>query len=125
MTKILTIEDDDNIRDLIMETLTLEKFEAIAAKNGRQGVELATKYLPDLIICDVIMPELDGYGVLQKLNRNPETRAIPFIFLTGKNTMDDFRQGMNLGANDYLTKPFTSEELVTAVKVRLQRYRLG
>jgi DNA-binding response OmpR family regulator len=125
MTKILAIEDDDNIRDIIVETLTLEKFEVMTANNGRQGVELAKTYLPDLIICDVMMPELDGYGTIAELNQSPETQGIPFIFLTGKNTMDDFRHGMNLGANDYLTKPFTSEELVTAVKVRLQRYRLA
>ena len=125
MTKILTIEDDNTIRDLIVETLTLEEFDVIPAKNGLEGVELAQKYLPDLIVCDVLMPELDGYDTIRTLNQRPETHGIPFIFLTGKNSIDDFRYGMNLGANDYLTKPFTSEELVTAVKVRLQRYRLG
>lgn len=123
--KVLTIEDDDTIRNTIVETLTLEAFDVIAADNGQKGVELAQTHLPDLIICDVIMPELDGYGVIKQLNQNPKTKGIPFIFLTGKDSIQDFRYGMNLGANDYLTKPFTSEDLVTAVKVRLKRYRLG
>ena len=80
---------------------------------------------PDVIICDVIMPELDGYGVITQLNENPETRGIPFIFLTGKDKIYNFRYGMNLGANDYLSKPFTSEELVTAVKARLKRFGMA
>lgn len=125
MIKILTIEDEEAIRETIVDTLTLEGFEVMAAENGQVGLQLAREQLPDLIICDVIMPELDGYGVIYRLNQNPKTHGIPFIFLTGKSSMNDFRYGMNLGASDYLSKPFTSEELVTAVKVRLKRYRFA
>lgn len=124
MVKILTIEDEENIRDTIIETLLIEGFEVIAAENGKIGLKLAQEVSLDLILCDVIMPELDGYGVLRQLNQNQDTQGIPFIFLTAKDTMQDFRYGMNLGANDYLMKPFTSQELVMAVKSRLKRYRL-
>lgn len=124
MPKILTIEDEDNIRDTIIETLTLEGFEVIQAENGKVGLKLAQEHLPDLIICDVIMPELNGYDVLRQLNQQRQTQGIPFIFLTAKNSLKDFRYGMNLGANDYLMKPFTTQELVMAVKSRLERYRM-
>lgn len=124
MPKILTIEDEDNIRDTIIETLTLEGFEVIQAENGKVGLKLAQEHLPDLIICDVIMPELDGYDVLRQLNQQRQTQGIPFIFLTAKNSLKDFRYGMNLGANDYLMKPFTAQELVMAVKSRLERYKM-
>lgn len=124
MPKILTIEDEDNIRDTIRETLTLEGFEVIQAENGKVGLKLAQEHLPDLIICDVIMPELNGYDVLRQLNQQRQTQGIPFIFLTAKNSLKDFRYGMNLGANDYLMKPFTAQELVMAVKSRLERYKM-
>ncbi|KOR37134.1 MULTISPECIES: response regulator transcription factor [Planktothricoides] len=124
MLRILTIEDEENIRDTIVETLSMEGFEVIQAENGKVGLKLAQKHLPDLILCDVLMPELDGYDVLRQLNQNRQTQGIPFIFLTAKDTSDDFRYGMNLGANDYLMKPFTTQELVMAVKSRLQRYRM-
>lgn len=124
MPKILTIEDEDNIRDTIIETLTLEGFEVIQAENGKVGLKLAQEHLPDLIICDVIMPELNGYDVLRQLNQQRQTQGIPFIFLTAKNSLKDFRYGMNLGANDYLMKPFTTQELVMAVKSRLERFRM-
>jgi len=124
MLRILTIEDEENIRDPIVETLSMEGFEVIQAENGKVGLKLAQEHLPDLILCDVLMPELDGYDVLRQLNQNRQTQGIPFIFLTAKDTIDDFRYGMNLGANDYLMKPFTTQELVMAVKSRLQRYRM-
>lgn len=125
MIKILIIEDEDSIREMIGETLMLEGFEVILAENGRIGMQLVQDREPDLIICDVIMPELDGYGTIAQLHQNPETRGIPFMFLTGKDKIQDFRYGMNLGANDYLSKPFTSEELVTAVKARLKRFGMA
>jgi DNA-binding response OmpR family regulator len=107
-----------------METLSMEGFEVIQAENGKLGLKLAQEHLPDLILCDVLMPELDGYDVLRQLNLNRQTHGIPFIFLTAKDSIHDFRYGMNLGANDYLMKPFTTQELVMAVKIRLERYRM-
>ena len=121
MKNILVIEDDDQVRENIAEILELEDFEAITAENGFIGVQLATEKLPDLIICDVMMPELDGYGVLKALRQNPATAAIPFIFLTAKAERHDLRQGMNLGADDYLTKPFTPGELRQVIAIRLAK----
>ncbi|NKB17672.1 MAG: response regulator, partial [Pseudanabaena sp. CRU_2_10] len=112
MTKILVVEDMDSLREEIIETLTYEGFEVIGAENGAVGVELALKHLPNLIICDVMMPELNGYETLTTLRREPSTATIPFIFLTAKADKVDMRQGMQLGADDYLTKPFTIEELL-------------
>lgn len=121
MKKILIIEDDINVRRNICELLELEDFNVIAAANGCIGVQLALKEIPDLIISDVMMPELDGYGVLKTLREHPATATIPFIFLTAKSDKTDFRQGMELGADDYLTKPFTRVELLTAVTCRLEK----
>ena len=121
MKNILVIEDDDQVRENIEEILELENFEATTAKNGFVGLQLAIEKLPDLIICDVMMPELDGYGVLKALQQNPATAAIPFIFLTAKVEHHDLRQGMNLGADDYLTKPFTPDELRQVIAIRLAK----
>jgi DNA-binding NarL/FixJ family response regulator len=119
--KILVIEDEPEMRRNLATILRLEKFQPLAAENGRVGVELATKERPDLILCDVMMPELDGHGVLQALRENPDTASIPFIFLTAKGEKIDVRSGMNLGADDYLTKPVAKADLLNAIRSRLQR----
>jgi len=119
MKKILVIEDEPQVRANISEILELGDFEPIVAKDGREGVQLAQENLPDLIVCDVMMPHLDGYGVLQVLRQEQTTDSIPFIFLTAKVDRSDFRQGMDLGADDYLTKPFTPDQLLGAIVTRL------
>ncbi len=121
MKKILVIEDEPQMRRNLTTILRLEKFQPIAAENGRVGAELAKKEMPDLILCDVMMPELDGHGVLQSLRADSATAAIPFIFLTAKGEREDLRTGMNLGADDYLTKPVAKTELLAAITARLQR----
>lgn len=121
MKKILLIEDNQEIRENIAEILTLANYESLEAENGKIGVELAKKEKPDLIICDIMMPQLDGYGVLHMLSKNQETAGIPFIFLTAKSEKEDFRKGMNLGADDYLIKPFDDLELLDAVEMRLKK----
>lgn len=121
MNKILVIEDERAIRINLFKLLGAEGFQAIVAENGIKGVQLAQTEQPDLIICDIMMPELDGYGVLSALQQNPNTATIPFIFLTAKGDRSDWRQGMNLGADDYLTKPFTRAELLEAIASRLQK----
>ncbi|MFN6944484.1 MAG: response regulator [Cytophagaceae bacterium] len=121
MKKILLIEDNLDIRENTAEILELANYEVITAENGKIGVDLAKKEKPDLIICDIMMPELDGYGVLHVLSKNPATAGIPFIFLTAKSEKEDFRKGMNLGADDYLTKPFDDIELMDAVEMRLKK----
>lgn len=117
--KILIIEDNDDIRESTAEILELADYEVTQAINGKKGVELATALKPDLILCDIMMPVLDGYGVLYLLNKNPETSAIPFIFLTAKADRPDMRKGMEMGADDYLTKPFDDIELMNAIESRL------
>ncbi len=121
MNKILVIEDERAIRINLLKLLGAEGFHVIAAENGKDGVQLARTEPPDLIICDILMPELDGYGVLRTLQQDPVTATIPFIFLTAKSDRSDWRQGMNLGADDYLTKPFTRAELLEAIASRLQK----
>jgi signal transduction histidine kinase/CheY-like chemotaxis protein len=121
MTKILLIEDTDSLRELIIKILECFDYQAIAAANGKVGVQLAEEHLPDIILCDIMMPEMDGYEVLTALRQKPETAIIPFIFLSAKADKSDIRQGMNLGADDYLTKPFTTEELKEAIAVRLEK----
>lgn len=123
MTKILVIEDEQPYRENILDLLEAEEFEAISANNGLLGVQLALSEIPDMILCDVMMPELDGYGVLKALRQNPVTAAIPFIFLTAKADKVDFRAGMALGADDYVTKPFTCEDLLSAIAARLERQK--
>jgi len=119
MPRILVIEDEAMLRDSLLDLLSLEDFEVRGAENGRIGLELAHQEHPDLIICDVMMPELDGYQVLTALQQDPATATIPFIFLTAKSEPTDLRQGMALGADDYLTKPFSYKELLRAIETRL------
>lgn len=121
MKKILVIEDEELLRANIVQILELEDFVTIEANNGFLGIKLAQEHLPDLILCDVMMPEVDGYGVLTALRQNPTTTNIPFIFTTAKASKADLRQGMNLGADDYLTKPITADELLSAISTRLER----
>jgi DNA-binding response OmpR family regulator len=124
MTKILLIEDSEDLRENTSEILTLANYDVVTAENGKIGVEMVVKEKPDLIICDIMMPELDGYGVLHILSRKPETAAIPFIFLTAKTEKTDVRKGMELGADDYLTKPFSDTSLLNAIETRLRKYSM-
>lgn len=121
VTKILVIEDEAVMREEILEWLRLEEYEALGAEDGMAGVEEACRYLPDLIVSDIMMPYLDGYGVLLEVHANPTTVHIPFIFLTAKAAHEDIRKGMELGADDYITKPFTRLELLQAIQARLVR----
>jgi CRP-like cAMP-binding protein len=121
MKKILLIEDNAEVRENTSEILQLANYQVYTAENGKIGVELAQQIRPDLIICDIMMPELDGYGVLHILSKKPETASIPFIFLTAKTEKTDIRKGMSLGADDYLTKPFDDSDLLNAVESRLNR----
>jgi signal transduction histidine kinase len=126
MKKILVIEDEKNIRNRIVDTLELsnEAYAIFTAENGRIGVELAKQELPDLIISDVMMPEMDGYEVLKALRSEENTAAIPFIFLSAKADIAHIREGMNLGADDYLPKPFSIDELLKAVATRLAKHEV-
>lgn len=121
MAKILVIEDEHLVRENILERLEFEGYNTISAANGVDGLTMAQEYKPDLIICDVMMPEMDGYGVLEALRKHSSTATIPFIFLTAKADKLDLRQGMELGADDYLTKPFTKNELLGAIASRLDK----
>ena len=124
MQKILVIEDNDALRENTSEILELSNYKVISAANGKSGIELALANKPDLILCDVMMPEVDGYGVLHMLQKNTELRNTPFIFLTAKTDREDMRRGMESGADDYITKPFTATELLHAVESRLQKANL-
>ena len=119
--KVLIIEDNNDIRENIVEILQLAGYTVFDANNGKTGVELAVKHLPDIILCDIMMPELDGYGVLYMLNKNPDIATTPFIFLTAKAERVDLRKGMEMGADDYLTKPFDDMELLNAIESRLKK----
>src|SRR6266436_3883141 len=119
--KILVIEDEPEMRRNLATILRLENFQPLTAENGRLGLESVRTNKPDLILCDVMMPELDGYGVIAALRADPETVAIPFIFLTAKGEKPDIRAGMNLGADDYLTKPVAKPDLLAAIQSRLER----
>ena len=119
--KILVIEDEPEMRRNLVSILRLERFQPIAAENGRAGIAAARRDQPDLILCDVMMPELDGYGVLAALRADAATAATPFIFLTAKGEKPDIRTGMNLGADDYLTKPVAKADLLAAIRIRLAR----
>jgi len=121
MKKILLIEDDNELRENIAEILDLSHYQTITATDGKAGIEKALKESPDLILCDIMMPNLDGFGVLHILSRYPETKAIPFIFLTAKNEIKDFRKGMDIGADDYLIKPLNEADLLNAVALRLKK----
>jgi DNA-binding response OmpR family regulator len=121
MKKILVIEDNLEVRENISEILELTGYEVFSAENGKTGVDIAKSEKPDLIICDIMMPELDGYGVLYILSKDPETSTIPFIFLTAKADKSDFRKGMSMGADDYITKPFDETELLNSIETRLKK----
>ncbi|MFN7602592.1 MAG: response regulator, partial [Bacteroidota bacterium] len=119
--RIVVIEDNKDMRENLSEILELSGYEVKTAPNGKAGLELIHQFTPDLIICDIMMPELDGYGVIHILQQNSNTANIPFIFLTAKVEKSDFRKGMNLGADDYLTKPFEDIDLLNAVQLRLRK----
>ena len=121
MTRILVIEDNNEIRENTAEILQLAGYQTFTAENGKIGVETALRENPDLIVCDIMMPVLDGYGVLHLLNKNDSTRNIPFIFLSAKTERTDLRKGMEMGADDYITKPFEEIELLNAIEVRLKK----
>jgi CRP-like cAMP-binding protein/CheY-like chemotaxis protein len=120
-SKILIIDDNTEVRENADELLALAGYDTITAVNGKEGLDLARKNKPDLIICDIMMPELDGYGVLRAIDNMPELTGTPFIFMTAKAEKSDFRTGMDLGADDYLTKPFTGNELIGMVNARIKK----
>lgn len=122
MKTILVIEDEQNVRESIIDLLEAEGFQGIGGENGNTGIQLAHDRHPDLILCDVLMPDLDGFGVLTQLRQSSETAGIPFIFLSASTTKAAVRQGMALGADDYLTKPCTASELLEAISGRLAKY---
>lgn len=119
--RILVIEDNDEVRDNLEEILDLYGYEVTTAEDGHSGAQTALQQPPDLILCDVMMPKLDGFGVLNILSKKPQTATVPFVFLTAKTERIDFRRGMNLGATDYITKPFYKDELLNVVETRLQK----
>lgn len=121
MKKILIIEDNPEVRENIAEILELSNYEVMTAEDGKKGVELALQLSPDLILCDIMMPGLDGYGVLHLLNKHVATYGIPFIFLTAKSEKADLRKGMEMGADDYITKPFDAIELLNAIEIRIKK----
>ena len=124
MRRVLLIEDNDEIRENTAEILELANYKVDTAANGKIGVEKALECVPDLIICDIMMPVLDGYGVLHLLHKNETLKNVPFIFLTAKSERGDFRKGMEMGADDYITKPFSDIELLTAIESRLNKAAL-
>jgi DNA-binding response OmpR family regulator len=121
MKKILIIEDNLEVRENTAEIIELSNYEVITAENGKIGVQMALDQTPDLIVCDIMMPVLDGYGVYHLLSKHTETASIPFIFLTAKSEKADFRKGMDMGADDYLIKPFNGIDLLQAIEVRLKK----
>lgn len=123
MKTILVIDDQPQMRRNLQTILEMEGFRVLTASDGATGLALACNELPDLILCDIMMPRLDGYGVLQALRVHPATAAVPFLFLTAKGEKSDIRAGMNLGADDYLTKPVARKDLLTALATRFERER--
>jgi DNA-binding NarL/FixJ family response regulator len=121
MIKILIVEDEPQMRKNMATVLKMEGYQVATAENGREGVDIAQREMPALVLCDVMMPKLDGYGVLAELRKDERTARIPFIFLTAKGEKADLRHGMNLGADDYLTKPADIDDLLTAIAARLAR----
>lgn len=121
MKKILLIEDDEVLRENTTELLELSNYQVYNAENGKVGIKVAKEIIPDIIVCDIMMPELDGYGVLEALTNNDITKHIPFIFLSAKTERKDVRKGMDLGADDYITKPFTEDELISAIESRIAK----
>lgn len=123
MSKILLLEDDAGVRLPVVDLLEAEKYTVLTAENGKEGLEMATREKPDLIISDIMMPEMDGYEVFEALQKDPLTAVIPFIFLTAKTDPSDIREGLGLGVDDYITKPFEPDTLLDAVEIRLAKYR--
>lgn len=121
MKSVLVIDDNQDIRENTAEIMELAGYKTFTAENGKKGIEIAQREKPDVIVCDIMMPELDGYGVLHLIRKNPETEHIPFIFLTAKTERTDLRKGMEMGADDYVTKPFEEIELLNAVEIRLKK----
>ncbi len=121
MKSVLVIDDNQDIRENTAEILELAGYKIFTAENGKKGVETAVKEKPDVIVCDIMMPELDGYGVLHLLRKNQDMEHIPFVFLTAKTERSDFRKGMEMGADDYITKPFEDIELLNAIEIRLKK----
>lgn len=122
MTRILIIEDEPAMRANLMEALELEGFQPLSAADGREGIAVARQERPDLVLCDVLMPDLDGHDVLRALRADPATARVPFLFLTAKGERSDVREGMNMGADDYLVKPVPLKELFAAIRTRLERH---
>lgn len=121
MKTILLIEDDTVLRENTAELLELSDYKVLTASNGKIGVEIAKNHKPDIVVCDIMMPILDGYGVLEALSKNNETKFIPFIFLSAKTERQDVRRGMDLGADDYITKPFNEDEIISAIESRIAK----
>ena len=124
MEKILLIEDNEALRENTAEILSLANYQIMTAENGKIGVEKAIANPPDLIVCDIMMPVLDGYGVYQIISKHPDLQHIPFIFLSAKSERTDLRKGMEMGADDYITKPFSDSELINAIRARLEKVRI-
>lgn len=124
MVKLLVIEDETLLLEEVVEILTFEGFEVYGAENGAMGIEMVYQHRPDLILCDIMMPVMDGYQVLMSLQSDHQTRLIPFMFITAKSAINDIRVGMNLGADDYVTKPFTRDTLLEAIETRLEKHRV-
>ena len=122
MKKVLVIEDNREVRENTVEILELANYNVIAAANGRAGIQMAMEHLPDIIISDIVMPEANGYTVLEVLSQNSDTANIPFIFLSAKDKKEDIRMGMSLGADDYIYKPYRSQELLDAVEMRIKKH---
>ena len=120
--KILIIDDFEPLLEEISEFLSLEGYKVYTAQNGAEGVQKALQHLPDMIICDIQMPIMDGYDVFRTLEKIPDTSSIPLVFLTAKATPEDFRYGLSLGVDDYLIKPFTIEELLSTIVKRLEKF---
>lgn len=123
MKTILLVEDNDDIRNNTQEILELANYNVVSAKDGKEGLRLIIQTVPDLIICDIMMPELDGYGVLNAVQKHEQLASIPFVFLTAKTERSDFRKGMELGADDYITKPFSGTELLNAVESKFRKVK--
>jgi DNA-binding LytR/AlgR family response regulator len=121
MKKILVIDDDKSIRESTQELLEIVGYEVMVAEDGTSGIKLAKEFIPDIIICDISMPVLDGYSVFNELNKDSVTSVIPFIFLTAKAELTDLKYGMQLGADDYISKPFSSNELLNSIELRLKK----
>lgn len=124
MKTILLIEDDRALRENTEELLELSGYSVMTAPNGKLGIELANEKIPDIIICDIMMPVIDGFGVLEKISNDEKTKQIPFIFLSAKTEHKEIRKGLDLGADDYLTKPFEEEELISAIESQLAKVEL-